>query len=316
LEPRDEPGLEWCRVAAGACFQGSLAAQRAVYGRIFRYEKPRIAAILGHHRQGESLPALRFVIGNEPNFYPYVDPGVFAEVYRRYRDYIREPEPAGLGCSACRVNAGGVLLVDPLGGASLAGAFLEGTLGLWSGLRGWFGAPVETGFLPYRAWLARFLAALEAQGGRLDGLDVHVYAIDAKVTLFPGLGPPLLRLRADTAALDTVAAMLRGCGAPPIWVGEFGSVHPFQSGEEVGRSMEALVAHFRRLPQVERWFWYAAAGTDPKFPGGRIRFGGYAWSFATGPQVGLYGDPADAKSRTPLGERYLRLMAAADEAAR
>jgi hypothetical protein len=139
--------------------------------------------------------------------------------------------------------------------------------------------------------------------------------VDILLTVLPGVTPPIFRLQSDPAALERFAGLLRSRGklrpgnpAPSIWVGEFGSVQPFQGADGVAEVMGDFVGLFEKTPEVEKWFWYTASGRDYKFPNGRLKFWKFDWSFSTAPEVGLFGDSRDAETITKVGERYRELQ--------
>lgn len=115
--------------------------------------------------------------------YPYVNPQVYAWVFKKYYDYIKGPTVSGgLNCSSCVVHNGGIILANmdlsirpdwsfgPLFGAVLT--FLD--------------IPVYVGasFLilkqdNYMAWTSKFLQVLiGGLGGRYDIFDIHTYDIN------------------------------------------------------------------------------------------------------------------------------------------
>lgn len=286
LDRRSEPHLQWCRDASPIlCRQRDPAAQRRRYDSIFAAERGPMARIFRHHNaiNPSAPPPLYVTIGNEPNVYPYVEPEVYAETYKRYRDYLRDPAPAGLGCGHCRVLTGGILLYDPVPRSFLPGRWLRNAVGIPG----------------YLEWTRRFLERLHALGGQVDVFDVHVYCGGLNLVPIPFLGTSLARWQADTSALDEFLAVARaapgGAGkAAKVWIGEFGSLQPLHSEADLAGEMRAMVSRFRRLPAVERWFWFKHAGRDVKT--------------SLAPLCGLYRNPGDTATRTLLGRTYLEMQ--------
>lgn len=337
-------GEDWCRGGSGwlDCERSLESEERHKerYGRIFRHEQEGIRTLirkfnLAYNGRNSpegyaSGPALHITVGNEPNWHPYVHPEAYAWAFRQYRDFIKGP--GGLGCAACVVHTGGVLLLDPLPRPApartrrqslaqpvlqpLQGALLAGALLLR--LRP-----------DYRDWTRRFLASLAADGGRYDVFDIHAYDVDLD---WNGLALRQSSLDSLEGFLDLVRSAgcpgkdgLGPCGeagaGPEFWVDEFGLIRD-RGGRDDGKGggtpgraahrpepaasvMESYVRRFKALPSIRKWFWYKHHGMDAHFRDGwfaRLDLNGFVPE-----RIGLCLDPACTRLDT-LGRKYLSLQ--------
>lgn len=214
LDARTEPGLQWCEtsVPAGLCFRNSQASQRSKYAEIFEYEKSKIPLIVSHHNtiNPSNPPPLRFVIGNEPNMFPYVDPVVYAEIYKKYYDYIKGPAPSGLNCGHCYIHVGGILLFDPFPETFMVSDIIGKTVNVIKDIKTWVTEKNEVTFYPYLDWTRRFLTGLRNLDGKVDVFDAHVYYGDFDISPLKTLGVTLTHWKSDPEALEKFISVARG----------------------------------------------------------------------------------------------------------
>jgi hypothetical protein len=337
---RSTAGEDWCREGIGwlDCERSLEGAERHKerYDRIFRHEQEGIRTLIGkfnlayNGRKGPegyaSGPSIHITVGNEPNWHPYVHPEAYAWVFERYHDFIKGP--GGLGCAACVVHTGGVLLLNPAAGLAAArtrpqslaqpalqplqGAILAGTLLLR--LRP-----------DYKAWTRRFLEALAVGGGRYDVFDIHAYDVDLD---WNGIVLEQSALDGLEGFMDLVRSAgcpgrrgLGPCGEgaedPVFWIDEFGLIRDRggSSGTALGGSaprqepaaavMEKYVRRFKALPAIRKWFWYKHHGMDAHFQDGwfsRLDLNGFDPE-----RIGLCQDAACSRLDS-LGRKYLSLQ--------
>lgn len=171
---------DWCSdgdVDPRKCFNDRVypSDQRRIYTNIFEYEKENIRTIISKYGTGGSpynyngSTTLHFTIGNEPNWYPYVDPVVYADIYKKYYDYIK----GTLNCSKCVIHNGGIFLGNPLDNALV----LDFADEAYSAFR-WVLGKRSTRVQHYLTWTRRFMARLDVLDARVDIFNVHPYNIE------------------------------------------------------------------------------------------------------------------------------------------
>lgn len=165
----------------------SFSQQKANYLKILDLEKPGIKKIIDDCKKNHNGKAIHFAIGNEPNAFPYIDPSVYAQVFKAYSDYIKKD----LGCTECVIHNGGIIAVDIWKVRDNYAAIENWYYEYWWRLKNVYlkgyeyltgGDPDMYGVLGdnvrmanYANYTRLFLNKLNQLGGAVDVFNVHLY---------------------------------------------------------------------------------------------------------------------------------------------
>lgn len=168
---------DWCKAERSpqACFNDRPfpPEQARIYNNIFEYDKANIQSIILKYAPSaynyNGATTLHFAIGNEPNWFPYVEPAVYADIYKKYYDYIKGP--TGLNCQNCAVHTGGLFL----GNIITNNIFFDALYASVRAFKYLVQGESSNQVMHYMAWHQVFLRRLEQLGAKVDIFNVHAY---------------------------------------------------------------------------------------------------------------------------------------------
>lgn len=200
-------------------------------------------------------------IGNEPNFFPAIQPTQYAAIYANYHRIIKAED------STAKVAFGPLFILEtgadfkPMTRELLTSKFVNaGALALLGQSR--FDSLMATIdsvltdhiFKLGTAEYARQAFAALPPDVRPDYLSLHVYPYDDRL--------PLQTKTDIQVAVNTLVSELAGItGGKPVWITEFGNINPALNAGEVAAKMSELIDVLTSNAGIGNLFYYKATGS-------------------------------------------------------
>jgi len=255
-------------------------------------EIPHLPAVIRSFvkARGTSTPIV-FEIGNEPNVFPAMPAGMFANYYTRWVNEIRKAAAAvstELGTQlTIKTMPGGLWMAE--GEPTYMRSVLDQGVALAFG-RITVSVPTSVGvcghwYAPYPcvkfksvdltsgvdlkgrfytdtgAYLQQFFAAVPA--GYIDYGNLHFYPYLGPDAAFGQgqMAPHISTLRSLAATYATKT------NSGEVWLTELGNFNPFDEGTTISTMMTPALTSLKgnEIPQITRWYWFQNQGEDKKF---------------------------------------------------
>jgi hypothetical protein len=200
-------------------------------------------------------------IGNEPNFFPAIQPAEYAAIYAHYHRIIKGED------STAKVAFGPLFILETGADFKLMTRELltvkfsnAGALALLGQAR--FDSLMATvdSVLSERIfklgtaeYASQAFAALPPDV-RPDYLSLHVYPYDDRA-------PSLAKTDIQAAVDSLVAKLAVITGGKPVWITEFGNINPALTASAVAANMSDLIDVFTSNAGIGNLFYYKATGS-------------------------------------------------------
>lgn len=229
---------------------GNVPTQQEILDRIWNFERTYIKRVIkgGGYRGGY------WSIGYEPNWFPRLKPGQYAEFYTKYYRAIKsiDPQAKVLGPSLYVTEA----IENPgeIGWHYIPEIFQA----LLGPIKDEFNKLINSYFnrSNSKTWYQDFIDLLPSDV-KVDVNDFHVFPMNANFQTIDW----------DSLAhiMDNMAIFMRNVSkANDVWVSEFGNIDGKRSETEVAEMCQKFCQYFKtNKVGIDRWFWFLSRGHSP-----------------------------------------------------
>ncbi len=229
---------------------GIVPTQQEILDRIWNEEQRHIIKII----KSVGYEGGYWSIGYEPNWYPMLEPGQYAELYAKYYKLIKKLDPDA------RVMGPPILLTDAMKNfGDIAWLFIPGIFqGVLAGIEEEFKDVINSYFkiADSKTWYREFLDHLP-EDVKVDVNDFHVFPVRSDVQTIEW---DSLRFLMD----DMATFMRNASGVDEVWVSEFGNIDRLRSEEQVAEMCRGFCQYFKsNTVGIKRWFWFLSQGHSP-----------------------------------------------------
>lgn len=232
----------------------SYKADLADPDKIFNYEQPFISAMIND--PDSSGKGRYWIVGNEPNMFPYFEPADYVNQYARYYLLIKSLD------ATAKILPGGLWMTSVENPYETIDGYLHYLIP---------GLPIRLKYDPIPdefAWYRQFLSELDQYN---DQHQTKVQVDIGNFHIYPhrGLDSVATTITDDTknkiiALADLLSIEERGQNKE-IFITEMGNVNIYFSEEQVAQVCSELVDFLKQQPTIIKWFWFMLYGYDPKF---------------------------------------------------
>lgn len=222
--------------------------------KIFDYEQPFISAMIND--PDSSGKGRYWIVGNEPNMFPYFEPADYVNQYARYYLLIKSLD------ARAKILPGGLWMTTIENPYETIDGYLHCLIP---------GLPIRLKYDPIPdefAWYRQFLSELDQYN---DQHQTKVQVDIGNFHIYPhrGLDSVATTITDDTknkiiALADLLSTEERGQNKE-IFITEMGNVNIYFSEEQVAQVCSELVDFLKQQPAITKWFWFMLYGYDPKF---------------------------------------------------